>query len=350
MERTASQRKPVRGHISDALLGGLIMSVCAVLIWFLMSTSAKTTGLLLFAVTLTLTVINALCLILVRYRQKRFKVFIQSLLILFNAVAFLSVTVFSLASSQLFYPHFDEESYAALQAKETAEELTVTADGEAISGWMAHNVPGKAPLVLYFAGNGENASRRMLGVLENDLTDMFKGYNFSVFDYPGYGKSSGAPSEASLKKMGLAAFDALCARDDVDAGKIVVFGYSLGTGVANYVAENRNVAGLILMAPYADGYDLYNGMVDIFHGPLRLLVGFRMESVRFAKGISVQPLILASKSDEMVNYVSSVRLAEAYPAGCLFEAFDGLQHNGFWRVPAVRGNISDYLAEVRQNG
>jgi pimeloyl-ACP methyl ester carboxylesterase len=126
--------------------------------------------------------------------------------------------------------------------------------------------------------------------------------------------------------MGLTAYDALAARDDVDESRIVLFGFSMGTGVANYVASCRAPIGLMLFAPYADGYDLYNTMVPIFVGPLRALVAFKMESIRFAESIRVKPLVFSSVDDKVIPFASSERLSRAYPAGCYLEQMQGLGH------------------------
>ncbi len=350
MEHETRPSTPLKTQLSRSLLDGVIMSVAAVLIWFLLSRSARTLGMWIAAALLLLAAFNLLCFSLVKRAGKGLRALAKGTLVIVNVAALLWATLYPLASSQLFYPHFDEASYAALQTREGAEELSITAEGQSLSGWMLHNADGRAPLVLYFAGNGENASRRILSLMDKNQQTPFAGYNLVCIDYPGYGKSGGSPSEGSLKRMGLAVYDALAERSDVSPDQIVVLGYSLGTGVANYVASNREAAGLVLMAPYADGYDLFNGMVDIFYGPLRLLVSFRMESVRFAENIHVKPLLLASKDDELIPYESSLRLSEAYPGGCRLETLEGLGHNDFWGSPEVLAQISDYLSEVKANG
>ena len=128
-----------------------------------------------------------------------------------------------------------------------------------------------------------------------------------------------------------------------DINNIIIMGYSLGTGVANYVAGQRNPIGLVLMAPYADGYDLYNSRLNIFHGPLRLLVTYKMRADKFAKTVSVKPLILASKIDETVPYESSTRLFQAYGNGCDFVTVD-IKHGGFWEDSNVMKNVRSYIA------
>ena len=113
--------------------------------------------------------------------------------------------------------------------------------------------------------------------------------------------------------------------------------------MANYVAGQRNPAGMILMAPYADGYDLYNNKVDIFHGPMRFLVSFKMPADDFAYNVSVKPLILASKTDEVVPYESSVRLFQAYGNGCDFVTVN-IGHREFWENSEVMGKVREYIA------
>jgi pimeloyl-ACP methyl ester carboxylesterase len=330
-------------QIKNASLTGVVMSGAAVVIWFLLSQNVKTIGATVLLSAVVLLACDTLIIALCRERR-RLKISAIVVLAVLNAVVFLSAAVYVLAPTQLFYPHFDEKSYAELKTRPEAEELTVETESGGISGWMAHNAQGSAPLVLYFCGNGENSSTRMLKIIDKGLLDIFKGCNIAIFDYPGYGKTDGSPSEKTLKEFGLSVYDVLIQRSDVDKDRMIVFGYSLGTGVADYVASERDVGGLILMAPYADGYDLFNGFADIFHGPLRLLVSFRMESAKFAENVAVKPLILASKSDEMVAYDSSVRLSKAFSGGCTFKTFENTSHNDFWGSEDAMEYIAEYLA------
>ena len=170
----------------------------------------------------------------------------------------------------------------------------------------------------------------------------FPGFDLAVFDYPGYGRAPGRPTEPSLLRMALAAFDRL--RDRYDT--VCVLGYSIGTGPANYVAANRPVAALALMAPYADGYDLYNSALDIFHGPLtRLLVSFKMESRLWARRVTVTPLLLASPRDRTVPFASSQALAECYPRA-EFRPVEVADHAAFWQNEECLRLIAAYFTEA----
>ena len=251
----------------------------------------------------------------------------------------LAIGIRLIAPTKLFHPNRDDASHVALLARADAEHLVIETNRGELSGYLLRE-DGPAPLVLYFGGNMENAATTI-----NRLSDRqraaFKGCHFAQLDYPGYGLSESRPSDVSLKRMALAAYDALAIREDVTS--IVVLGYSIGTGPANYVAANRDVSGLILMAPYADGVDLFNSVVNVFHGPLKLLVSYNMSSVTFAKSITVKPLIFATEQDELVPYASAVRLSQAYPGGCEFVTVPGIRHGGFWHSSMVLNAISDYL-------
>lgn len=255
----------------------------------------------------------------------------------------LAVGIRLIAPTKLFHPNRDDASHEALLARADVEHLTLPTKHGELSGYLLKGSDEAAPLVLYFGGNMENAATT-INRLNSQQRASFEGCHFAQVDYPGYGLSDGRPSDASFKRMALAAYDALSVRKDVTG--IVVLGYSIGTGPANYVAANREVSGLILMAPYADGVDLFNSVVNVFHGPLKLLVSYNMSSVTFARDIAVKPLIFATEQDELVPYASAVRLSHAYTGGCKFVTIPGIRHGGFWHSRTVLNGIADYLGET----
>ena len=346
MESIPTKSTPPRPRFLRAVVAALLMSVITLLIWFLTSENVSMIGLAILITTVILTLLNWLIWTLTRNAKRGGKTALRIVAAIASLIILLSATIYTFAPTQLFYPHSDEESTQALAAYPNAEPLAIETDGRVVSGWMIHQAEGKAPLVLYFGGNGETAAKRALRLIESGDIDAFSGCNFAYLDYPGYGLSSGNPNETSLKQMGLAAYDALAARDDVDESRIVLFGFSMGTGVANYVASCRAPVGLMLFAPYADGYDLYNTMVPIFVGPLRALVAFKMESIRFAESIRVKPLVFSSVDDNVIPFASSERLSRAYPAGCYLEQMQGLGHNDYWGSDVVLQRVSQYLSEV----
>ena len=118
------------------------------------------------------------------------------------------------------------------------------ADGTKLHGFLVPGEGSPAPAVVYFGGNAEEVSWTVAA------ERWPRGYTRIAFNYRGYGTSEGKPSAEALLADGLAIYDALAARDDVDRARIIVFGRSLGTAVATHVAAHRPVARTILVSPY----------------------------------------------------------------------------------------------------
>jgi uncharacterized protein len=125
------------------------------------------------------------------------------------------------------------------------EEIFLSAGGARIHGLFFE--PSTAPtgkVVLYLHGNRGNLKR--WGAAYRTFTEL--GYAVLLIDYRGYGKSSGCPSEAGLYQDGEAAVQWLRSRYEME--DIVLYGRSLGSGVASYLASKYDVRLLILETPY----------------------------------------------------------------------------------------------------
>lgn len=332
--------KGMKKHLYVGLIAGVLITS----IWFLAKESMRSVAV---AILITAAIIFALRFILgivTANKTHKVRFIANSVFVLVAVVVFFSVTVLTAAPKFLFYPNFDENAYASLTEHEQAEELAIKTENGVLRGWFLHQTTSPAPLVLYFSGNGGNASKTVNDLISTpERLACFEGCHFACVDYPSYGKSEGTISDDQLRHYALEVYDYLINREEVT--EILVLGYSLGTGVANYLASERDVSGLMLMAPYADGYDLYNGMMNIFHGPLRLLVTYKMDAASYAKSIEIKPLILASPMDEMVSYASSTRLFQSYPNGCNFVTVEGIGHNEFWESQTVLNKLSEYIKE-----
>ncbi len=276
-------------------------------------------------------------------RLRRGRWAVRVLVIVVSVLGCLAFLIPQMARSVLFYPNQDETAVAALAADPRMERVSL--DG-GYAGWFFHQVSGPAPLVIYFGGNGECAARTVSGYGARDGWGVLDGANLLAVDYPGYGDSSGSPSQEAIFTMALAVFDYARSRPDVDPERIVVEGYSLGTGPATYAASQREEAGLVLVAPYDNAVDLYNQQLDIFHGPLRLLVTQHFDSDRYAPGVEVAPLIITSVDDEQISHRLSEALARSFTPPAPVQMFDGLGHNDYFPDPGVREAIHDYLQEV----
>src|SRR4030081_2283855 len=152
---------------------------------------------------------------------------------------------------------------AAAGFPEAEEHLLTTTDGEDIIVWHVPAKPDHA-VVIYFPGNGDF----LAGLVGRFRAIAADGTGLVALSYRGYAGSSGQPSEQGLLQDAAAAYAFTAARYGAD--RIVVWGFSLGSGVAVALAAEAPVAKLILEAPYTSIADVAAAAFPIF--PVRLVM------------------------------------------------------------------------------
>jgi hypothetical protein len=173
-----------------------------------------------------------------------------------------------------------------------AEEVVLTAsDGEKLVAWYI--APrGDKPVVLYFQGNGGALNLRV----HRFSWIVAEGYGLLALSYRGYGGSTGQPSEEGLLRDARAAYDFAVAR--TPAKRIVLFGESLGTGVAIALASERETGGLILDAPYTSAADV--GAAAYPFAPVRWMIKDAFRSDKRIVQVSAPVLVLHGERDRVV--------------------------------------------------
>ena len=194
-----------------------------------------------------------------------------------------------------------------------------TADGQLLNGWF---VPAKGAkvTVLYCHGNAGNMYHRLHKV--KFFHEM--GVNFFIFDYRGYGKSTGKPNEKGLYKDAQAAYDYLVSRNDVDKNKIVVYGKSLGGPIAADLCVNRKASALILEGSFASvalrAQQLYPFL------PMKFLISQKYDTMAKVKNLRIPKLITHGRQDEVISFHHGEILFSAAAEPKQFLPFDG-SHN-----------------------
>jgi uncharacterized protein len=173
-----------------------------------------------------------------------------------------------------------------------AEEVRFTSsDGEKLLAWY---VPprGAKPVVIYFQGNAEGLPARVARFtwLAADGTGLL------ALCYRGYGGSTGTPTEDGLIRDAQAAYD--FARAHYPAGRIVLFGESLGTAVAVALAAGHEVAGVILDAPFTSAADV--GAAAYPFAPVRWVMKDKFRSDERIARVSAPLLVLHGEQDRIV--------------------------------------------------
>jgi fermentation-respiration switch protein FrsA (DUF1100 family) len=203
-----------------------------------------------------------------------------------------------------------------------------TADGERLHGWF---VPGRRrETLVWFHGNAGNISHRVDNLrLLHDLI----GTGILLFDYRGYGESSGTPSEQGLFADARGALRYLRARRDVDAKRIVYFGRSLGAAVAVDLAAEAPPHRLILESAFLSIRAMARA---IFPVPLALLAPSSFDNLGKASRLGGPILIIHGDRDEIVPFEQGRELFEACPEPKSFFRVRGAGHNDTYLVGGAK--------------
>jgi len=176
-----------------------------------------------------------------------------------------------------------------------------TSDGESLIAWHFAPRPDK-PVILYFhAAAGALVKRvpRLRLFVES-------GFGLLVVSYRGYGGSTGTPSEAGLLRDAECAYREACAR--YGAGRLVILGVSLGTGVAVALAANCEARGLVLLAPFLSAMEIAARRFPF--APVRRLMRDPFRSDLAIPGVRMPVLVVHGEKDPIIPITSGRRLYE----------------------------------------
>jgi len=199
----------------------------------------------------------------------------------------------------MYHPEALRTPPAAAGLFDVQELVLDTADGEKVIVWY---MPPRRdlPLVLYFHGNAGSLRNRAnrFRALTGD------GYGLVALSYRGYGGSTGSPSEVGMIADAQAAYAFAGAR--VPTERIVVFGESLGTGVAVALAATQRIGRLILEAPFTSAIDI--GARAYLFLPVRLLMKDPFRSDQRIAKVTAPLLVLHGERDGVVPITLGERL------------------------------------------
>jgi len=229
-----------------------------------------------------------------------------------------------------------------------AEEVTFeTADGVRLGGWFLAGRAARGPAVLVFNGNAGDRSYRapLAAALARE------GWSVLLFDYRGYARNPGSPSEVGLVEDARAARAYLGGRDEVDPARIAYFGESLGAAVAVALAVDVQPVALILRSPFTSLVDmgqLHYGWLPIIHRLLR----DRFVSIERIDHVRCPVLVIAGDRDTIVPAEQSRRLYAAASEPKRFVLIPGADHNDFELLAGLRllEEVKSFLASTASEG
>ena len=210
------------------------------------------------------------------------------------------------------------------------EHVLTTADGERVIVWHVVPRPGHR-VVIYFPGNGDT----LAGSAPRFQDITADGTGLVALSYRGYAGSSGSPSEHGLLNDAAAAYAFTAAL--YDPGRIVLWGFSLGTGVAVAVAAEHPVSGLILEAPYTSIADVAAAAFPYL--PARYLVKDSFHSDARIAGVTAPLLVMHGGRDGTIPIAYGERLFALAHEPKQFVRFDEGGHDnlgGFGAIETAR--------------
>ena len=200
------------------------------------------------------------------------------------------------------------------------------ADGVRLHGWF---VPGSAggPTLLWAHGNAGTIADRLpiIQFLHERLQ-----VSLLIFDYRGYGRSEGRPSEEGTYRDAEAALAYLRGRPDVDGRRIIYYGESLGAAVVLDLATREAPAGLILEAPFTSIRDMARTHYPFL--PVWNLLRTKYDSLGKIGRVQAPLLLLHGDRDKIVPMSQGRRLFEAANPPKEFVMIPGAGHNDAWAV------------------
>ena len=200
-----------------------------------------------------------------------------------------------------------------------------TADGESLDGWFVPAGTKRAArgLVVFLHGNAGSIAHRL------DYLRMFHelGLATLIIDYRGYGQSSGRPSEQGTYLDADAAWLYATQTLGFPADRIVLFGESLGGGVAAQLAAKQRPAALVLASTFTSVPDMGADLYPLL--PIRLLAHIRYDSLARLAEIACPLLVIHSRNDDIIPFAHGRRLFEAARPPKQFLEIEGGHNEGF---------------------
>ncbi|MDQ2719035.1 MAG: lysophospholipase [Bacteroidota bacterium] len=190
-------------------------------------------------------------------------------------------------------------------------------------------------IVLYFHGNLENINH--YAKFASNFTN--KGYEVWMPDYPGFGKTIGKLTEEMMYKEATEVYK--LAHSEISADSIIVYGKSLGTGVATFVAAKQKCKRLILETPYYSIPSLFSSYAPIY--PTSRMSHFKFPVGEYLKEVAVPVTIFHGTSDKVVFYSNSAMLKKVLKPGDEFVSIENAGHNNLNDFPLFHEKLDSVL-------
>jgi len=218
--------------------------------------------------------------------------------------AFILMITFSFQSKLIFFPEKLSQEFQYDLDSNSEEVFIKTSDGKTING--IYHKGEKPTTILYFHGNAD--SLKDWQYIASDFTEL--GYSFLIIDCRSFGKSNGKLSEKGLYLDGKAAFNYLKNQKDVSPEDLIIYGRSIGTGVATELASQSETKGLILEAPFTSLKKLANQKMPLLLPSLFLSYSF--DNLSKINKVKSPVLFIHGNRDDLIKPSHSEQLYNTF--------------------------------------
>jgi len=224
------------------------------------------------------------------------------LLILVSIYFFILISTYIFQRSLLYHPK--ENNYFGDTLAVEIEKVKInTQDGIELLSWYHNKNLNSYKTILFLHGNAGSLENRIHKI--NHFKEM--NVNFLLISWRGFNGNKGKPTEKGLYEDAKSAVAWLKSKG-VNENNIIIYGESLGTGVATEIAQNKNFAGIILESPFTSMVDA--GKNKYPYLPVRLLLKDKYESNKKIKNIKSPILIMHGKVDNLVPFDMGKKMYE----------------------------------------
>ena len=203
----------------------------------------------------------------------------------------------------------------------TAEQVEIpTSDDERIRGWYAPPAQAGKPVIVYYKGNAGSFAR------EHERYEQFvaDGYGFLAFDYRGFPASPGTLNEQNVLKDAIAAF----AFADNKGFPVVIWGRSLGSGPATYVASQRKAMALLLETPFDSAVSVAKDRYWFL--PVDWIMSDQYRVDEWIPRVEEPVFVAHGTADTTIGYQHGVRAYELAPNKAGMWTVEGAGHSDLW--------------------
>lgn len=240
----------------------------------------------------------------------------------------------------MYFPNPERVTPAQAGLAGVEERMLKMPDGVRVIAWYAKAKPGK-PTLLYFHGNAGSLGGRAHRI----QAYMEQGWGVFMMSYRGYSGSGGSPSEKDNVADARIAYGALLL-EGVDPADVVIYGESLGSGVAARLATERKAAGLVLEAPYTSILDM--AKLAYPYLPAQWFLIDRYETDKVLPQVHMPVLILHGAQDGLIPIrMGEALLAIANPPKALVAFPDGAHSNLYAPGRDAQIKVRDWFATLK---